>query len=117
NFPTLEAASTLLVCLTSNSLSFVDALTRVNPFTSSISCAYICLFERNTLRRGRSWVPVNFFRTRACLCLREKFLPGFVIISVTPFCFRSYYLAVLPSFRRTYRSEEHTSELQSRFDL
>src|SRR5699024_11592578 len=77
-------------------------ISRVNPFTSSISCAYICLFERNTLRRGRSWVPVNFFRTRACLCLREKFLPGFVIISVTPFCFRSYYLAVLPSFRRTY---------------
>ena len=46
------------------SASVVDAAASVRPVVSSITCAVMCLFERNTARRGRSAVPRTFLRTR-----------------------------------------------------
>src|SRR5699024_11387739 len=62
------------------SLSTVDALATVTPISSLISCAYICLFERKTFKRGHSSVPNTRFRTRRCLCLRASFFVTLVII-------------------------------------
>ena len=50
--------------LRAQSASSVDAAASVRPLTSSITCAVMCLFERNTARRGRSAVPRTFLRTR-----------------------------------------------------
>ena len=44
--------------------STVEAAAIVRPERSSITWAEMCLFERNTARRGRSAVPVTFLRTR-----------------------------------------------------
>src|SRR6187401_3421802 len=43
---------------------FQLAEARVRPASSSISCALIPRFERNTTRRGRSAVPATLPRTR-----------------------------------------------------
>src|SRR5699024_3617266 len=71
---------TLLVLSNCISLSTVDALATVTPISSLISCAYICLFERKTFKRGHSSVPNTRFRTRRCLCLRASFFVTLVII-------------------------------------
>ena len=44
--------------------SVVEAAASVRPARSSITWAVMCLFERNTARRGRSAVPCTFLRTR-----------------------------------------------------
>ena len=37
----------------------VDAAASVRPARSSITCAVMCLLDRNTARRGRSAVPAD----------------------------------------------------------
>ena len=44
--------------------STVEAAASVRPARSSMTCALMCLVERNTARRGRSAVPMTFLRTR-----------------------------------------------------
>jgi hypothetical protein len=46
------------------SASTVEAAAIVTPASSSITCTEMCLFDRNTARRGRAAVPWTFLRTR-----------------------------------------------------
>src|SRR4029078_5915553 len=59
NLPTAFAAAMFAPVLAPSRIVFSsdDAAAIVVPFTSSISCAYMCLDERNTDSRARPLVP------------------------------------------------------------
>jgi len=61
----------------------VEAVTKVTPFKSSITCAYICLLERKTLSLGRSGLPDTFFLIRFLLLRRASCL-GFTLPAISP---------------------------------
>ena len=77
--------------------SVVDAAARVTPARSSMTWAAMCLFDRNTARRGRSAVPRTFLRTRRWRRIRDfSLLLCAVSHGVVP-C----YLPALPALRAT----------------
>src|SRR5437870_8975628 len=50
----------------------LDAATSVRPASSSMSCAEMCVIERNTARRGRPALPRIFSRTRSWRLVRPS---------------------------------------------